>query len=115
MDKIRKQISNDTITEMVPPPPSHSYISYLIMASPVNSITSDRFCAIQLPLTQCQTAKSCLFTIILPIHYHLCLPTKTIPSTSSLKYVPELESALITLEPSGPVILCQRSRTKTTV
>ena len=65
-----------------------------------NSFTSDRFCAIQLPLTQCQTAESYLFTIIC-----VYLPSSDHSLNELSDDVSELESAVSALEPSSPVML----------
>ena len=70
------------------------------MASPVNSISLDHFCAIQLPLTQHPATESCVFTIIC-VYLH--------SSDHSLdefsKYLSELECVVCALKSSGPVML----------
>ena len=70
------------------------------MASPVNSISSDRFCAIQLPLTQHVATESCLLTIIC-----VYLPSSDHSLDEFSNYLSELECAIGTLKSSGPVML----------
>ena len=59
------------------------------MASPVNSISSDHFCAIQLPLTQHLATESCVFTIIC-----VYLPSSDHSLDEFSKYLSELECAV---------------------
>ena len=70
------------------------------MATPVNSISSDRFCAIQLPLTQHPATGSCLLTIIC-----VNLPSSDHSLDEISNYICEFECAIGALKSSGPVML----------